>query len=93
MDRSHLKGETGDRLNAVLCAAGYNIRWLLRMTLRKSISLLQEASFCLQQAGGQGRYWLAGVMHRLLGAADVRSTLSLAPANSVTLAASRLSQA
>jgi IS5 family transposase len=25
----HLKGETGDRLHAVLCAAGYNIRWLL----------------------------------------------------------------
>lgn len=31
MDRCHLKGETGDRLHAVLCAAGYNIPWLLRM--------------------------------------------------------------
>ncbi len=31
MDRCHLKGEQGDRLHAVLCAAGYNIRWLLRM--------------------------------------------------------------
>ena len=35
MDRCHLKGETGDRLHAVLCAAGYNIRWLLRMIGRK----------------------------------------------------------
>lgn len=26
MDRCHLKGETGDRLQAVLCAAGYNTR-------------------------------------------------------------------
>jgi transposase, IS5 family len=30
MDRCHLKGAQGDRLHAVLCAAGYNIRWLLR---------------------------------------------------------------
>jgi hypothetical protein len=28
MERCHLKGEQGDRLHAVLCAAGYNIRWL-----------------------------------------------------------------
>ena len=35
MDRCHLKGEQGDRLHAVLCAAGYNIRWLLRMIVKK----------------------------------------------------------
>ena len=29
MGRCHLKGEEGDRLHAVLFAAGYNIRWLL----------------------------------------------------------------
>jgi IS5 family transposase len=33
MDRCHLKGETGDRIHAVLCAAGFNIKWLLRMIL------------------------------------------------------------
>jgi hypothetical protein len=38
MDRCHLRGETGDRLHAVLCVAGYNIRWLLRMILKKGIS-------------------------------------------------------
>ena len=27
MNRCHLKGELGDALHAVLCAAGYNIRW------------------------------------------------------------------
>jgi IS5 family transposase len=37
MDRCHLKGETGDRLHAVLCAAGYNIRWLLRMIAKKGL--------------------------------------------------------
>ena len=26
IDRCYLKGEQGDRLNAVLCAAGYNIK-------------------------------------------------------------------
>jgi IS5 family transposase len=37
MDRCHLKGEIGDRLHAVLCAAGYNIRWLLRAIARKGL--------------------------------------------------------
>lgn len=40
MGRCHLKGETGDRLHAVLCAADYNIRWLLRMIAKKGITLL-----------------------------------------------------
>ena len=39
MDRCHLKGETGDRIHAVLCAAGYNIRWLLRMIVKKGLGL------------------------------------------------------
>jgi hypothetical protein len=30
MDRCWLSGSTGDALHAVLCAAGFNIRWLLR---------------------------------------------------------------
>ncbi len=40
MDRCHLKGATGDRLHAVLCAAGYNIRWLLRMIVKKGVAYL-----------------------------------------------------
>jgi hypothetical protein len=39
MIRCHLKGQTGDAMHAVLCAAGYNIRWLLRMIRKKGISL------------------------------------------------------
>lgn len=34
MDRCWLMGQTGDALHAVLCAAGYNIRWLLRAIVR-----------------------------------------------------------
>jgi IS5 family transposase len=34
MQRCWLKGQTGDALHAVLCAAGYNLRWLLRAVVR-----------------------------------------------------------
>ncbi|MFE1574457.1 transposase, partial [Comamonas odontotermitis] len=34
MRRCWLKGELGDALNAVLCAAGYNLRWLMRAVVR-----------------------------------------------------------
>ena len=37
MGRCHLKGALGDKLHAVLCAAGYNIRWLLRMISKKGL--------------------------------------------------------
>jgi IS5 family transposase len=39
MNRCHLKGPDGDAVHAVLCAAGYNIRWLLRMIVKKGIGL------------------------------------------------------
>ena len=34
MDRCWLRGQLGDALHAVLCATGYNLRWLLRAVLR-----------------------------------------------------------
>lgn len=30
MNRCHLKGQMGDAIHAVLCAAGFNMKWLLR---------------------------------------------------------------
>ena len=45
MNRCHLKGETGDRLHAVLCAASYNIKWLLRMIASKGITLVRRLYF------------------------------------------------
>lgn len=45
MNRCHLKGETGDAIHAVLCAVGFNIKWLLRMIARKCISPLFLSRF------------------------------------------------
>ena len=38
MDRCWLKGATGDALHAILCAIGYNLRWLLRAIARLNLS-------------------------------------------------------
>jgi len=65
MDRCHLKGETGDRLHAVLCAAGYNIRWLLRMIAKKGLLALLGASFA-PVAAGQGWGDIAQARHDTL---------------------------
>jgi IS5 family transposase len=56
MNRCHLKGSKGDALHAVLFAAGYNIRWLLRMIARKGLGLL----LCLLQVSG-----LTGLFEKL----------------------------
>ena len=40
MDRCWLKGAAGDAVHAVLCAAGYNLRWLLRAMLRMGLKAL-----------------------------------------------------
>lgn len=37
MDRCWLQGSTGDALHAVLCAAGFNIRWLMRAIARDGL--------------------------------------------------------
>ncbi len=38
LDRCWLKGAIGDALHAIICAAGYNLRWLLRAVARLGIS-------------------------------------------------------
>jgi IS5 family transposase len=40
MDRCWLGGSTGDALHAVLCAAGFNIRWLMRSIAAKGLVAL-----------------------------------------------------
>jgi IS5 family transposase len=40
MDRCWLKGSEGDAIHAVLCAAGFNLRWLLRAAARMGIAAL-----------------------------------------------------
>ncbi|CAE6872681.1 hypothetical protein R75465_08389 [Paraburkholderia aspalathi] len=53
MRRCGLKGQTGDALHAVLCAAGYNLRWLLRAIVRLG---LKSVFFMLALL-----HWLANV--------------------------------
>ena len=40
MDRCWLQGALGDALHALCCAAGYNIRWLLRAIARLGLGAL-----------------------------------------------------
>ena len=56
-ERCQLKGETGDRLHAVLCAAGYNIKCLLRMIARKGVAFLQRLYLRLCQIAGLSPNW------------------------------------
>ena len=59
MGRCHLKGATGDKLHAVLCAAGYNIKWLLRMIARKGVTFLWQIFLRLQKRGASRLFWRA----------------------------------
>jgi len=40
MDRCWLQGQVGDAIHAVLCAAGYNLRWLLRAMVRLGLTAI-----------------------------------------------------
>ena len=75
MDRCHLKGSHGDALHVLLCAAGYNIRWLLRMIVKKGLGLL----LCLLQAAGFRALWQKF-------AAVIDQTRLKSPASCLTLA-------
>ncbi len=77
MDRCWLKGTEGDALHAVLCAAGFNIRWLLRALRRQ-----------LQAAGLKHVYsalivvwaaWLAAVVAGFSGVLGVSAAASRRP--------------
>lgn len=45
MIRCYLKGSVGDALHAISCAAGYNIRWLLRAIMRLGLKGLLALVF------------------------------------------------
>ena len=70
MNRCHLKGANGDSLHAVLCAAGYNIRWLLRMIVKKGLDLFLR----LLQAAGLTNF--TDLQRKLRGILSVNSIKS-----------------
>ena len=59
MDRCWLKGAEGDALHAVLCAAGFNIRWLMRAIVAQATKAGKAFFF--------GLLWLANLLQMLLG--------------------------
>jgi IS5 family transposase len=68
MDRCWLQGSLGDALHTIGCAAGYNLRWLLRAIARLGIGALflrlLQATLEQQRAtassyGTLGRSWMA----------------------------------
>jgi IS5 family transposase len=65
MDKCWLKGSEGDALHAVLCAAGFNIRWLMRALWRQvQASGLKHVFYALIALCAN---WLAGITRRLSG--------------------------
>ena len=81
MDRCWLQGATGDALHALCCAAGYNIRWLMRAIARNG---LKPAIFRILQvvAASQSlpkRIWgLFGAgLHQFLGREPVSADASI----------------
>ena len=73
MGRCHLKGELGS-INAVLAAAGYNIRWLLRQIVKKGLAFLEGAFLRLLQAIRMQIDWLRRLCARLGFAYEDAST-------------------
>jgi IS5 family transposase len=49
MDRCWLKGAVGDALHAISCAAGYNIRWLMRAIVAQAAKAAKAAFLALLQ--------------------------------------------
>ena len=49
MDRCWLKGAMGDALHAISCAAGYNIRWLMRAIVAQAAKAAKAAFLALSK--------------------------------------------
>jgi len=74
MDRCWLKGQLGDALHAVLCAAGYNLRWLLRAIVRLGLAVAFLRSMLC---------WLMATLSRRYAVADDDEQSALASSGAV----------
>ena len=87
LDRCWLKGALGDALHAISCAAGYNLRWLLRAVARLGIGpaflwLLQMALWAVRPRSASYSSWREGLVspslhHNLAAVAPQRVGLTL----------------
>src|SRR5204862_6880812 len=64
MDRNYLKGRDGDRINAVLAAAGYNFGLLLRWLARLLRALFQTLITSSPRAPNRPTNRRSTVLHR-----------------------------
>jgi IS5 family transposase len=78
MDRCWLQGALGDALHALSCAAGYNIRWLLRAIVRLGLKVVFLRLFLTAMAGlekvkstyaQRAAAWMRSVAARLIWSA------------------------
>ena len=72
MNRCWLQGALGDALHSISCAAGYNLRWLLRAIARLGIgavflrllqAVLSQRQAVVTSYAAPGRVWTANVSH------------------------------
>ena len=74
MDRCWLKGALGDALHAISCAAGYNIRWLMRAIEAQAAKAAKAAFLALFKPA---LYGLNSAMAALIALIALRNALSL----------------
>ena len=75
MDRCWLKGAVGDALHAISCAAGYNIRWLMRAIVAQAAKAAKAAFLALSKPT---MYGLHSAMAALIASRDVLILIGIA---------------
>ena len=63
MIRCYLKGSIGDALHAISCAAGYNIRWLMRAIMGLGLKGLFALAFLAAARANTGAIRSAQILH------------------------------
>jgi IS5 family transposase len=78
MDRCWLKGAIGDALHAISCAAGYNIRWLMRAIVAQAAKAAKAAKAAYLALSKPVLYGLNSAMDALIDLRDVLSLIRIA---------------
>jgi IS5 family transposase len=82
MDRCWLKGAVGDALHAISCAAGYNIRWLMRAIVAHAAKVAKAAFWAFSQPALYGLNSAINALHalhELLGLIRLAARANLGP--------------
>jgi len=75
MDRCWLKGAVGDALHAISCAAGYNIRWLMRAIVAQAAKAAKAAFLAFSKPA---LYGLNSVLDALIALRDMLDSVGSA---------------